>query len=518
VNVTAKASDPNDVQVLSQPFSLTNGQQYTVSYQAKADATRTAPFTIRINAPDWHSVGYSEPAMQLGTDWQTYTHSFTASNVGSGNNVLAFSVGDQTGTIWIANVKVTTDQAVVPAAPVQAGKSSAADFVGAVVWSNPPASAAGSLDNVAIGNAAPVPALKINITAKSDNLNDVQVFSQPFALTEGQKYVLTYDAKSEAARTGIVSVRANSGDYHSVGYTDPSVAIGTDWQHYSEAFTATNASGGNNVVAFCLGTVAGGVWIANLKLTTDGPVNQTELPGGAGVALADRPKNAYRILFVGNSITQHGVAAPLNWDHVSGMAASSMNTDYVHLLVSKIQPLMPGRPIATRIASLIPGGLGTPDYRISPVVEESAGFNPDLVIIQHGEHEQAPGGADAIAATYNKLLDLFTTAPSHPKIVCVGVWSSELNADGTAYAGWTAVVEQTMQTICAKRVIPYISVVKIAADPANHGYGTDPGVQWHPNDAGHAKYADAIFAVVRPLISSAAMTQKGAGATSQVSG
>ena len=44
VNVSAKASDPNDVQVLSAPFSLTNGQQYTITYQAR----RMSPGRIRL--------------------------------------------------------------------------------------------------------------------------------------------------------------------------------------------------------------------------------------------------------------------------------------------------------------------------------------------------------------------------------------------------------------------------------------------------------------------------------------
>ena len=157
---------------------------------------------------------------------------------------------------------------------------------------------------------------------------------------------------------------------------------------------------------------------------------------------------------------------------------------------------MPQRPVATRIASLIPGGFGTPDYRLSTVVAESEGYNPNLVIIQHGEHEQGSLGTAALADTYNKLLDLFSNAPSHPKIVCVGVWSSSLSPTGATYTDWSATVEQTMRGICAKRGIPYVSVEPIAADPADHGYGKDPGVQWHPNDAGHAKYADAIFAAV----------------------
>ncbi|MGI4787806.1 MAG: SGNH/GDSL hydrolase family protein [Janthinobacterium lividum] len=515
VDITAKESDPNDVQVLSQPFSLTNGQQYTITYQAKADVPRTDPLAVRINAPDWHSVGYSNQSVQLGTSWHMYTETFTAGSVGAGNNVVAFSVGDHTGTLWIADLKVMTDQAAAAASPVMtapvttasatAGKNLVATFVGALVWSNIPTEAAGSIENDTVVTGIPVPSLRVEISAKSDNPNDVQVFSRPFSLSNGQKYTLTYAAKSDAARAAAVDVRFNSGDYHSIGYSNAAVPLGPHWQRYAETFTAANASGDNNVVAFSLGNQTGSVWIANLKVTTDGPVDaKSELPGGPGPALSTIPKNAYRILFVGNSITQHGFNAEtiqtMGWDHVSGMAASTQSKDYVHLLAAKIQALMPGRPVAVRITSLIAGGMGSPDYRISPVVADSAGYDPNLVIIQHGEHEQKPLGAGAIADTYNKLLDLFTTAPSRPQVVCVGVWSSQLNSAGTAYTDWSATVEATMRSICDARRIPYISVAGIAADPADHGFGKDIGIQWHPNDLAHAKYADAIFAVVRPLL------------------
>lgn len=505
VDITAKAGDPNDVQVLSQPFSLTSGQKYTLTYQAKADAPRTDPLAVRINAPDWHTVGYSNQSVQFGTGWRTYTETFTAGSVGAGNNVVAFSVGDHTGTVWIADLKVTTDQPAAAAVPATAGKNLVATFVGAAVWSLVPTAAAGSLENNTLVAGTPVPALRVNISAKSEHPNDVQVFSKPFSLTSGQKYILTYAAKSDAARAAAVDVRFNTGDYHSVGYSDPAVPLGPEWRMYAETFTADNAAGGNNVVAFALGNQTGSVWIANLKVTTDGPVEaKSELPDGPGAALSTIPKNAYRILFVGNSITQHGFNAgsiqTMGWDHVSGMAASAQSKDYVHLLAAKIQALMPRRPVAVRITSLIAGGMGSPDYRISTVVADSEGYNPNLVIVQHGEHEQEPLGADALTQTYNKLLDLFTTAPSHPQIVCVGVWSSELNPAGTVYTGWSATVETAMHALCDKRGIPYVSVTGIAGDPADHGFGKDPGVQWHPNDLGHAKYADAIFTVVRPLL------------------
>ena len=108
----------------------------------------------------------------------------------------------------------------------------------------------------------------------------------------------------------------------------------------------------HSMTAFELQT-AGNASLADLK---------SELPV-APKSAAPVPAAAYRILFVGNSITQHGfnagTIADLHWDHLSGMAASDQSKDYVHLLIGELQTLMPGRPITERIVSLVPGGLGT---------------------------------------------------------------------------------------------------------------------------------------------------------------
>ena len=227
---------------------------------------------------------------------------------------------------------------------------------------------------------------------------------------------------------------------------------------------------------------------------------KSELPVSPKPA-APVPGAAYRILFVGNSITQHGFNAgtitDLHWDHLSGMAASGQDSDYVHLLTRKIQTSMPGRPVVTRIVSLVPGGLGTTQERLAPVIQDSAGFKPDLVVIQHGEHEQEACGMDELTKTYDALLALFDTGQSRPRMVCVGNWSLDLNTDKSDYQGWSAQIEHAMQSDCAKRGIPFVSVASVAADPLCHGAGQHPGVQWHPNDRGHAKYTDLIFAALR---------------------
>ncbi len=48
-----------------------------------------------------------------------------------------------------------------------------------------------------------------------------------------------------------------------------------------------------------------------------------------------------RILFVGNSITLHGVRPEIGWDRECGMAASCPQKDYVHLLMDRVRQVRP---------------------------------------------------------------------------------------------------------------------------------------------------------------------------------
>ena len=48
-----------------------------------------------------------------------------------------------------------------------------------------------------------------------------------------------------------------------------------------------------------------------------------------------------RVLFVGNSITLHGVSPSIGWHGEWGMAASEKAKDYVHLMMDKIDELLP---------------------------------------------------------------------------------------------------------------------------------------------------------------------------------
>ena len=75
------------------------------------------------------------------------------------------------------------------------------------------------------------------------------------------------------------------------------------------------------------------------------------------------PTNAYRVLFVGDSLTYHG-QTPNLWNYDSGMAASSPEKDFVHLVTKHLQEKLGTRPVEILINN---GGNGMFDDVLNPL-------------------------------------------------------------------------------------------------------------------------------------------------------
>lgn len=61
-----------------------------------------------------------------------------------------------------------------------------------------------------------------------------------------------------------------------------------------------------------------------------------QLQDSKSVRFEHLDQNGIRVMFVGNSITLHGRLDSIGWSNECGMAASSKENDYVHILMNKI--------------------------------------------------------------------------------------------------------------------------------------------------------------------------------------
>jgi len=213
------------------------------------------------------------------------------------------------------------------------------------------------------------------------------------------------------------------------------------------------------------------------------PVPEGERPTAA---------NAYRILFVGNSITRHGtndaIKETLKWDHVAGMAASSEDKDFAHQLGGMIQTAMPDRKVEIYFddVNAVMKKNGTADP-----IQGKPFPAPHLVVIQTGEHETPGKTVKEHAEAYETgIIAPYANLSPRPSIVCAGIWSP---SDKGPYAGLAKDIDTAYEMVCNKYQIPFVSVEKFATDPSCRGWGESSGVQWHPNDKGMEGYARLLF-------------------------
>lgn len=184
------------------------------------------------------------------------------------------------------------------------------------------------------------------------------------------------------------------------------------------------------------------------------------------------PPNAYRVLFIGDSLTYHAQIPGL-WDYTSGMAATSPAQDFVHLAVAHMQQKVRKRSVEMLVNNGGNGKLGT----MLAYLQQHPDLKPELVVLQGGENDHFD---DTYRTTYRALLDFF--AANHAPYIVLGDW-------------WGAEKSRFDQAEAASRGYSWVDLLALWKDPSLSGYGGPyniPGVAKHPNDKGMQAIATAI--------------------------
>ncbi len=202
-----------------------------------------------------------------------------------------------------------------------------------------------------------------------------------------------------------------------------------------------------------------------------------------------KPSAINRILFLGNSITLHGPKKDIGWTGNWGMAASSEDKDYVHLLAAALARQAGSAPrIMVRNVADFERNYAT--YDVDGQLKDAFAFDPDLVVLAIGEN--VPGLASEEAKTKFKagVMSILRCALArrHPLVVVRSCFWPD------------AAKDQVLREACEAAGGAFVDAGPLGRDPANAARSersfTHDGVAGHPGDEGMKALADAILQAV----------------------
>lgn len=196
-----------------------------------------------------------------------------------------------------------------------------------------------------------------------------------------------------------------------------------------------------------------------------------------------------RILFLGNSITLHGPKADIGWTGNWGMAASSEDKDYVHLVASALAQHTGSAPeiLVKNIADFERNYAG---YNVDAEMKDFFAFDPDLVVLAIGENVPALDTDEAKSQFKAGVLNIMRCAlvRRHPLLVVRSCFGPDTAKD------------QMLKEACEEVGGIFVDAGPLGHDAANLARSerefSHDGVAGHPGDRGMKALADAILAAV----------------------
>jgi hypothetical protein len=187
------------------------------------------------------------------------------------------------------------------------------------------------------------------------------------------------------------------------------------------------------------------------------------------------PSIVHKVLILGNSITYAPANPTEGWNCSCGMAASSVDKDYVHLLEARLKALNKSTTVDVVNIGEFEGKFDTYDFN---KLQSYRDAKPDIIIIRIGEAVLTTDGA-LFESKYQELINYLKVNNPGVKILAVGsILSGRDLADNVM-----------------SKYSDYISLANLRFDPTHFSYGlfTNPGIASHPSDKGMRAISDKIW-------------------------
>ena len=188
-----------------------------------------------------------------------------------------------------------------------------------------------------------------------------------------------------------------------------------------------------------------------------------------------------RVMFVGNSITRHGIKEDIGWHMDCGMAASCLENDYVHVMIAKLNQIKPDAAYCICQAADWERGYMNGE-EILQQYQEAHNFEADIIIMRIIENcpwEEFNG--PVFKQEYHKLISYLNKTGKAKIILTTGFWHHVGDAMIREYA--------------TEKKYPLVELGDLGESDTYKAIGLfeHSGVANHPNDLGMKEIANRIL-------------------------
>lgn len=236
---------------------------------------------------------------------------------------------------------------------------------------------------------------------------------------------------------------------------------------------------------------AAAIAVSGQAVAAQAPVDDAKRMGaemmnpGSTLGCSELKGGDFKVLIYGNSIALHARAPKIGWNGEWGMAASSREKDFAHLVVAGLEKRHGGRAgFRIRNLALLERNFTTNLTHFAELADDVA-YAPDYVVIAIGENVRSLDAASA--ADYTRFLaslarPLAQSAKRPPVVMRSPFWRNPVKADCTAKAA-------------AEVGAIYVDAGNLGDADENKAIGLfeHRGVAQHPGDLGMKRLADLLL-------------------------